>query len=331
MAETLAQAYADYFDIGVAIGKRHLTSHADILSRGDFTSVTAENAMKFESLEPREGEFNFSEADEIVDFAQRKGLKVRGHCLVWHQQTPAWVFLGKDGKPAAPELLRERMARHIERVVGHFKGAVYAWDVVNEAVQDKEDGQLLRQSPWLEILGPGFVAEAFRLANKVDPQALLFYNDYNEIDQPKRERILKLLSSLKAGGVPVGGMGMQGHYGPYWPDMAEVAKSVDAYSDLGLTVHLTEVDMSMYSWTHGPSPLKEPTQDMVDNQTKRYAELFKLLRDRKGKVGSVTFWCVADDATWLDYFPEFGRKNWPTLFDVAHAPKPAYFAVRDFK
>jgi endo-1,4-beta-xylanase len=200
---SLFRKYAASFPIGAAVDPTARETHAALLTQ-HFNSVTPENEMKFESVEKTEGSFDYTEADKLVAFAREHGMKVRGHTLVWHRQTPAWVFLDSSGAPASPALLLARMKNHIRNVVSHFKGSVYAWDVVNEAIMDngeyrteheeKED----QRSPWHGILGTTYIAEAFKAAHEADPDAKLFYNDYREYIPVKRQAIYEMLKGLLA-------------------------------------------------------------------------------------------------------------------------------------
>lgn len=320
----LRERFADCFPIGAAVGARHLEKHGSLIAE-QFSSLTAENCMKPESLQPREGEFDFREADILVNFAQKHGMKMRGHCLVWHNQTPDWVFRdpADPSQLASRELLMDRMVSHIQTVMEHFKGSVYCWDVVNEAVADKESG-LLRNTPWLRGIGSDWVAQAFRCAREADGDALLFYNDYNETEQPKLSKITGFLDRLRAEGVPIDGMGLQGHFGPSWPSIEELKIALNAYKALGLILQITELDVSVYRWNHGPSSLRYTTSEMLISQTARYRELFSLFLERRADLSGITLWGVTDDGSWLNNFPEPNRPNWPLLFDEMGKPKPAF-------
>ncbi len=191
----LHEAFNQRFRIGAAVNPTTLNTQSELLKH-HFNSITAENEMKFENLQPVEGKYTFAVADRLVDFATANGMGVRGHTLVWHNQTPQWMFENRDGSAADRETLLERMQAHIETVVSRYKGIIYAWDVVNEAVSDKSE-ELLRPSKWLDIAGEDFIAKAFEYAHAADSNALLFYNDYNESIPEKREKIYTLVKSLK--------------------------------------------------------------------------------------------------------------------------------------
>src|SRR5688572_3230059 len=207
----LKEYYKDYFNIGVAVSPRALKTDEAGLIVKEFNSLTAENAMKMGPIHPKENEYYWKDADSIAAFAEKNSLKMRGHTLCWHQQAPRWMFVGENGAPVSKEVLLARLKDHITTVVKRYKGKVYAWDVVNEAVSDSRD-TFLRNSVWLKICGEEYIAKAFQWAHEADPDALLFYNDYNEISSVKREKIYKLVKSLKDAGVPIHGVGLQGHW-----------------------------------------------------------------------------------------------------------------------
>ncbi|GBF77861.1 hypothetical protein PA598K_06439 [Paenibacillus sp. 598K] len=311
--------------MGAAVNPRTLVDQRDLL-REHFNSVTAENEMKFERLQPEEGRYTFEHADRMMDFAKEYGIGVRGHTLVWHNQTPAWVFEDGSGGTIDREGLLARMKSHIDTVVGRYKGEIYAWDVVNEAVADSGP-EVLRESPWLSIAGEDFIARAFEYAHAADPGALLFYNDYNESVPEKREKIYTLVKSLLDRDVPIHGVGLQAHWSLFHPDTDDIRRAIERYASLGLKLHITELDVSVFAHDDKRTDLKEPSAEMMERQAERYGEFFGLFREYSEYITSVTFWGAADDYTWLDYFPVRSRKNWPFLFDAAHQPKPSFWKV----
>jgi len=211
----LKDYYKDYFPIGVAVnpGMMEPGDNANfILSQ--FNSLTAENAMKMGPIHPEENRYNWAPADKIADFAVKHGLKLRGHTLCWHNQTPNWFFVDDSGKEVSKEVLLARLRQHIFDVAGRYKGKIYAWDVVNEAVPDGNGTELYRKSKFYEIIGETYIEKAFEYAHEADPGALLFYNDYNTENSSKRERIYQLVKKLKEKGVPIHGVGLQG-IGPF--------------------------------------------------------------------------------------------------------------------
>ncbi len=322
---SLQKIYENDFDIGAAVNLRTIETQKSLLAE-HFNSITAENDMKFESLQPEEGHFTFEKADQLAAFAKENGLKMRGHTLVWHNQTPIWVFQDGDGNVASRELLLQRMKEHITTVVQRYKGHLYGWDVVNEAIMD-EGQELLRKSPWLDIIGDDFIEKAFKFAHDADPDALLFYNDYNECHPGKREKIYKLVKSLVDKGVPIHGVGLQAHWNVYDPSMDELRSAIERYASLGLKLQFTELDVSVFSFDDRRTDLIKPTSEMLELQAERYGQFFKVFREYKEDITAVTFWGAADDYTWLDDFPVKGRKNWPFLFDENHEPKRAFWKV----
>jgi endo-1,4-beta-xylanase len=318
-------AQTDYFDMGVAIPASFVDNQVKAgLIKRHFNSITAENDMKWSNLQPKEGTFTFTNADKIVAFAQANGMKVRGHCLCWHNQVPAWIF--KDGTAdASKELILQRLRTHITTVVSHFKGKVYAWDVVNEAIDDGSSAY--RASKWYTICGEDYIFEAFAAARAADPDVKLFYNDYSAIDPPKRDKIYDLLVKLKTQNL-VDGMGLQGHWNISYPANSLVNDALNKFKSLGVQIQITEMDVSVY--TSNSDPESAYTDALAQQQTIAFGRYFLSFRTFKDAITGVTFWGLADDHTWLDNFPVPGRKNYPLLFDVNLDPKPAYFEVIDF-
>ncbi|MEJ6950372.1 endo-1,4-beta-xylanase [Halanaerobiaceae bacterium ANBcell28] len=330
---SLYEVFSEYFTIGAGVHPGRIDSKKDLILK-HFNSLTATNQMKPDALQSREGDFNFGSADYIVDFAVENDMKVRGHTLVWHNQTPSWFFEDENGnridqKEEITEEERQmvigRMENHINEVVGKYKGIVYAWDVVNEAI----DGGTYRDSPWLTIIGEEYIAKAFEFAHAADPDAKLFYNDYNATDPGKRDTIIEMLESLIEDGVPIHGMGLQGHWNIHGPSIFRIRTAIDMYSSLGLEIQITELDISMFEWGDNRK-LEEPTRRMLNMQRDRYKEIFELFREYSSVITNVTFWGVADTSTWLDNFPVEGRKEWPFLFDVNGEPKDSFWEVIDF-
>lgn len=315
----------EYFDMGVAIPASFVdnTIKAGLIKR-HFNSITSENDMKWSSLQPVEGTFNYTNADKIVSFAVENGLKVRGHCLIWHNQSPSWIF--SDGaSSASKELVLQRLRTHITAVMTHFKGKVYAWDVVNEAIDDGT--ATYRASKWYTTCGEDYILEAFRAARAADPAALLIYNDYTAIDPVKRDKIYNLLVKLKEEDL-VDGVGLQGHWNISYPSNPLINDAFSKYSSLGLEIQITEMDVSVY--TSNSAPETEYTAETEEQLAIAYGRFFISFRLFRDPITSVTFWGLADDRTWLDNFPVTGRKNYPLLFDTNLNPKKAYFEIIDF-
>lgn len=326
--KSLCNVYRDYFPIGAAVNKKLIKSHEGLLKK-HFNSITAENDMKFIEIHPKENEFTFEKADLLLQFAKENNKKMRGHTLVWHNQTPDWVFSNEDGSTISKEDLLLRMKEHISKVVGHYRDDIYCWDVVNEAIDDKTS-EFLRKTKWLEIIGEEYIEKAFLFAHEADPNAMLFYNDYNETNPEKRDKIIKLVKSLKAKDIPIHGIGLQGHWNIVTPTIDEIRESIERYAELGLKLQITEMDISVFEFDDHRADLSAPLEEMLEKQQKLYYDAFSLFREYKDVITGVTLWGVADDYTWLDNFPVIGRKNWPLLFDTHHNPKGSFWKVIDF-
>lgn len=329
----LKDYYKNCFPIGVAVGPRDLTNPQEsALITQQFNSLTAENAMKMSSIHPTENRYSWLDADAIVDFAVKNKMKVRGHTLCWHTQVPDWMFKDSLGNDVSKEVLLRRLKTHINTVVSRYKGRIYAWDVVNEVVPD--DSALFRNSKWFQITGEDFIAKAFEYAHEADPKAILFYNDYNTEIPEKREKIYNMLKGLLAKGVPIHGMGLQGHWSVNNPSQEELEKSIKMFSSLGLQIQVTELDVSVYSGRQGGQIGRNQrvekavyTPEMEQAQIEKYKMLFDVFRKYRKEITGVTFWNLSDRYTWLNMR---GRKNFPLLFDEDLKPKKVYWEVVKF-
>ena len=281
--------------------------------------------MKPETIHPRMSSWLTFSADEIADLARENGMVMRGHTFVWHRQTPGWFFASM-GSRASREVLLQRLREHMRYMGERYGDVVVAWDVVNEAIPDDPD-EYLRPSPYLDIIGEEYIRLAFEIAREEIPDAKLFYDDYSVLDPVKQDKIYRLLSGLIDAGVPVDGIGFQGHWNIYYPDADTLERAIRRFADLGLEIHITELDLSVYRHQDRSRSVPEPTEEILRLQAERYREIFEVLTRNSDLIGNVTFWGVADDSTWLDYYPVRGRKNWPLLFDESHEPKPAFYAV----
>jgi endo-1,4-beta-xylanase len=332
--EPSSKGLKDYFDfpIGVAVMPFNLRGDEGQLILQQFNSLTPENSMKMAPIHPEENRYFWNNADSIVNFAQEHNLKLRGHNLCWHNQSPRWMFIGSDGKTVSKELLLQRLKNHITTVVNRYKGKIYAWDVVNEAISDKP-GEYLRPSPWLQICGEEYIAKAFQYAHEADPDALLFYNDYNEISAAKREKIYKLIKSLKDAGIPIGGIGLQGHWAINEPSREQLDSTIKKFIDLGLKIQITEMDISVYPKEHNARERKPEDADTAfspqkeQKQLEEYKICFEVFHKYKKYISGITFWNVSDRSSWLDNFPVRGRKDYPLLFDRNLQPKKAYWEI----
>ncbi|HEY3429930.1 MAG TPA: endo-1,4-beta-xylanase [Cyclobacteriaceae bacterium] len=331
----LKDYYASYFTVGAAISPRALQTDEKDLLLSQFNSLTAENVMKVGPIHPEENKFNWAPADEIVSFAQANGFKMRGHTLCWHNQLPPWMFVDQKGDTVSKDVLLARLKTHITEVVTRYKGKIYAWDVVNEVISDKKD-EFYRPSTWYKICGEEFIAKAFQYAHEADPNALLFYNDYNEISAVKRKKIIKLVTDLKNAGVPIHGIGLQGHWAINEPSRAQLDSTLAEFAATGFKLQITELDISVYPKEHQRRERKAEDYDTaftVEKETKQlevYKMCFELFRKYKSSISSVTFWNISDRHSWLDSFPVRDRKDYPLLFDKDLKPKKVYWEVVKF-
>jgi endo-1,4-beta-xylanase len=365
---TLREAFKDDFRIGAAVN-RSIAAGAAAVRAGafrrspedvekdralvveQFDHVVPENDLKWALIHPREGAdgYNWEPADAFVDFGETHDMYIAGHTLVWHAQTPRWVFAGTNPPPASAEApapgggrrfgfsgprasreeLLARMRDHIHAVVGRYKGRIHAWDVVNEAISDR-GSDVLRNSPWLEIIGPDFIAKAFAYAHEADPDAILRYNDYGLENPEKRAKLMTLVKSLQEQGVPVMAIGSQTHVSAASPSFEEMDRALAEMKSLGLPIHITELDVNTAS--RGQRSFSADITDnagatgggIVENaeqrQAEQYANLFRAFRKHRDAVKVVAFWGANDAVSWRAN----GR---PLLFDGDNQPKPAFDAV----
>lgn len=331
----LKDVVGNKFLVGAALNVRQSsgadTSSLKIVKR-HFNSIVAENCMKSEEIQPREGEFFFDEADKFVNFGIENNMSIIGHCLIWHSQCPDWFFTDDKGNNVSPEILRQRIKTHISTVVGRYKGKIKGWDVVNEAIV--EDGSY-RKSKFYEILGEEFIPLAFQYAHEADPDAELYYNDYGMNVKGRREGVVKLIRSLKEKGLRIDAVGMQGHMGMDYPDIKEFEESMLAFAAEGVKVMITEWDMSALptarqsanisdtvAFRKSLNPYPDALPDSVNTAwNKRMDEFFTLFEKHSDIVTRVTAWGVSDGDSWKNDFPVRGRKDYPLLFDRNYQPK----------
>jgi endo-1,4-beta-xylanase len=322
---SLARAYRGQFLVGAAVDSAMvLDAGSREFLRNQYDVVVAEREMKPFALSKGEGRYDFAAADAIVSWANENGIKVRGHCLVWHLEEPPWMFT-RGGKPVSRDLLVQRMRDYIHAVVGHFKGRVWAWDVVNEAFVPGEPEKNVdgwRASRWYDIIGPSFIPLAFQFAREADPGALLFYNEYETQNPAKRSMILELIRSLKQKGIPIDGIGHEAHYDLGHPDPAELETTIQEVARLGLRNHITEMDISLReTWGLPGSPgVPAVTDELKARQARHWAELFRMFRRNEGKVEAVLTWSVNDETSWR------GRGDEPLLFRK-YQPTRSFWAV----
>ena len=332
---TLKSAFGQWFEMGAAIPGSELSDAEQSLLVNNFTNVTPENCLKPGAIEPEEGKFTFAAGDAFLAFAQTHGLKVNGHTLVWHEHCPDWFFLDQ-GKPADRQLVLQRMRAHITAEVSHYRGKVASWDVVNEAIADGTE--YLRNNQWFARIGSDYIAEAFLAAQKADPDAELYYNDYS-IEQPdKRAKALRLVHELQAAHVRLDGIGIQGHWQLDHIPYQEIEDAIVAFHQAGIKVMITELDIDVVPRKTGGADVGSKESQTADlyqegvpaevlaRQAEQYAKLFTLFRQHAEAVKRVTFWGLDDGRSWLNGWPR-KRTNYPLLWSRQLDPKPAFVAV----
>ncbi len=350
-ASVLKDAFEGAFLIGTAVNEDIVSgndSEAQNIVLEHFNTITAENVLKAGPLQPEPGVYDFSAADEFVEFGERHDMFIVGHTLVWHNQVPDWFFVDENGNPNTPEAQIEQMQSHIEAVAGRYAGRIDAWDVVNEVIA--EDGSY-RPTTWVNSVGDGdeMVKNAFRLAEEYAPGAELYYNDFNAWRPEKRDGIMRLVRMLQDEGIRIDGVGIQGHWGLNYPKKEYIEAAIDSFSTLGVKVMVSELDIDVLpltreaqiigtAFTHSQFQLEEFQEylnpyadglpDEVQQQlTDRYEELFRIFYDRRDKIDRVTLWGVHDEMSWKNDYNVPGRTNYPLLFDRDYQPKPAVDAI----
>lgn len=348
---SLKEAYAGRFLVGTAYDPANFSPAEVENIQAHYNVVTPENCMKPASIHPREDAYNFGQPDTLVSWAEANQMQIVGHTLVWHNQTGNWFFQNADGTEVDAETLRQRLRSHIHTVVGRYKGRIKGWDVVNEAIDDNNTSETaktehLRNSNWLRILGPEYLTLAFKWAHEADPQAELYYNDYNIERGFKHESSMRLLKRLLAEGAPITAVGIQGHW-DLNPNYAAIEKAIRDYRSLGLKVMITELDVTTRGTNTGALPgfglgaaaqaaatrtaEEAATQAAADaaereaawkKQAVAYERLFKIFDRHAGTVTRVTFWGINDRRSWR-------ATQQPLIFDGQMRPKPAFQAVLD--
>ena len=340
----LKDAFADDFLVGVAVGTHQTEGNEPAaleLVEEQFNAITPENLLKWQEVHPEPDEYNFGPADRYVQFGEKNGMKIIGHTLVWHNQTPRWVFEDEAGNPVDREILLQRMRDHIHTVVGRYKGRIHGWDVVNEAVDDEGN---LRLTPWQRIIGDDYIEKAFEYAHEADPDAELYYNDFSEWKPGRRKGYNRVVRDLKAKGIRIDGIGLQGHWGLDYPTLDELEAMFEDYRKLGVKLMITELDINLlprpepsqqgadisrnYELKQELDPYADGLPDAVQQAlTDRYTEIFACFHKNRDAIDRVTFWGVHDGHSWLNDWPVRGRTAYPLLFDRQLQPKPALDAV----
>ncbi|NPE47725.1 endo-1,4-beta-xylanase [Sphingobacterium sp. arapr2] len=333
----LKAAFADKFAIGTALNLNQIyekDSKAKALIESQFNTITAENCMKAMYLQPREGEFNFKDADRFVEYGEKHGMRLIGHTLIWHSQAPGWFFKDKEGKEVSKEVLIERMRKHIHTVLSRYKGRIKGWDVVNEAILDNGEW---RQSKFYQIIGEDFVRLAFQFAHEADPDAELYYNDYSMFLEGRRKGVVSMVRKLQEKGGKIDGIGMQGHLNIDYPALSDFENSLLAFSALGVKVMITEMEISVLPAPKQTRGAEVSTRFTYNKQLdpyakglpkdkelllgQRYKDFFALFLKHRDKIDRVTVWGVTDGDSWKNNWPVPGRRDYPLLFDRNYRPK----------
>lgn len=336
--KTLKEALNGKFLIGTAVYGRQTSGKdkaAVRLLREQFNAIVAENCMKSQVIHPEENRYDFTEADEFVEFGEKNNMTVTGHTLIWHSQLSPWFCVDDEGKNVSPEVLKKRMKDHITTVVKRYKGRIKGWDVVNEAIEDNGD---YRKSKFYEILGEEYIPLAFQYAHEADPDAELYYNDYSMANPGRRAAVVKLVKDLKKRGIRIDAVGMQGHIGMDYPRVSEFEKSMLAFAQAGVKVMITELDLTVlpspnphvgaevsasYEYKKEMNPYPDGLPEEVSKAwTKRMNDFFRLFLKHQDIIARVTLWGVTDSDSWRNNWPMPGRTDYPLLFDRNYQPKP---------
>lgn len=338
----LARVFRHAFLLGTSLTRAHIDGIDEKgveITKTHFNAVTPENIMKWEAIHPEKGRYDFDAADRFVEFGANNNMFVVGHTLIWHGQTPQWVFETEPGEPPR-DILLERMRDHIHAVVGRYKGRDHGWDVVNEALND--DGTL-RNSPWYRWIGKEYILKAFEYAQEADPDAGLYYNDYS-LEQPvKRQAAVELVKWLQEMGAPITGIGTQSHFGLDYPELDDFDRTLDAFARLNIDVMVTELEVDVVpasieyqgadisaciELTERLNPYPDTLPDSIQRElADRYKNIFEVLLNHRDTVTRVTVWGITDGDSWKNYWPARGSTNYPLLFDRNWRPKPAFFSV----
>lgn len=340
---TLKDAYKNYFLIGASLNRAHIVEEDKLgasLITTQFNTISPENTLKWESVHPQPDRYNFELSDRYVAFGEKYGMAIIGHTLIWHNQTPDWVFKDKKGNLVNRDELLRRLRDHIQTLVGLYKGKIKGWDVVNEALN--EDGTL-RQSLWLKIIGKDFIDKAFQFAHEADPKAELYYNDYSLEIEPKLKGAIELVKHLRVANIPIRAIGLQCHSNLIFPTISQLDHAISEFAKLGVKVNITELDVNVLPDPDGFAgaevTVSFATKEKLDpyraglpsavqqNLANRYRDLFRTFLNHRKDIERVTFWNVTDRDSWLNNFPVRGRTNYPLLFDRKGKAKLAFDAV----
>jgi Beta-1,4-xylanase len=334
--KTLGEVTKGKFLFGVAVNVPQVNGvdavETELVAK-EFSAIVPENCMKPQPIHPEENRYNWEDADKFVTFGEKNNQAVTGHCLIWHSQIGRWFFLDAEGKDVSPEVLKERMHQHIATVVGRYKGRINGWDVVNEAF---EDNGTYRNSKFYQILGKDFIKYAFQFAHEADPNAELYYNDYNVETPAKCDAIVQLVKELKAAGCRIDAVGSQAHMHMNSPTLEATEASLKKLKDAGVHVLITEWDISIlpspyeganiaanFKYSAEMDPYRDAVpEDVQQKWNKRMLDMFALFLKYNDVIDRVTVWGLTDNTTWLNNFPIRGRKDFPMLFDRNNQRKP---------
>jgi len=343
----LKSEFSESFKIGLAVNDDIVSGESAELQKivkQQANSITLENSMKAEVINPKKGKFNFNAADKFVDFGNKNDMYVLGHTLVWHNQTPDWFFVNDNNEPNTPSQQLEQMHQYIKVVAGRYAGKVDAWDVVNEIIG--EDGKY-RDTIWVQRVGDGdeVVKAAFKYAEKYSPNTELYYNDFNAWRPEKREGIIRMVKMLQKNGIRIDGIGIQAHWGLNFPKTEYIESAINAYAELGLKVMITELDVDVLPITKEGQvigkglldsqfeleefevfldPYQNGLPPEIERQlAKRYQELFEIFYKHRNKIDRVTLWGVDDSMSWKNTYPISNRTNYPLLWNRNLQPKSA--------
>ncbi|MCR4735823.1 MAG: endo-1,4-beta-xylanase [Treponema sp.] len=329
-AVNLKDIFKDYFSIGTALNHYSLT-HDTIetqLVKKHFNLIVAENCTKMERIYKSETELDFSKANDFLTFGKCNNFQMRWHTLVWHNQSPKWIFHDNDGNLVSKETLEERLKHYIRSVMNYCKGfQVSSFDVVNEVISDKSFKLRTKEdySLWYEILGPDYIDKAFLWAHEADPRVELAINDYNlEILPQKRQAMYELLQGMIKKEIPVNAVGLQMHININNPPIKQIEDTINLYGSLGLKVLITEMDVSVYE--SEKEERKIYTAELLEKQAERYKELFDCFKrcSKRGYLDKVILWGITDGSSWKNHFPVPGRGDCPLLFNTDGSSKPAF-------
>lgn len=340
---SLKTLFAKEFMVGAALNANQFEERdvaGSTLVKQQFNTISPENVLKWEVVHPTRGTYNFVPGDKFVEFGTRNGMFIVGHTLVWHSQTPRWVFQDDKGAPVSRDTLLARMRDHIFTVVGRYKGRIKGWDVVNEALN--EDGTL-RNSPWRSIIGDDFILKAFQYAHEADPNVELYYNDYSLENPAKRSGAVRLIKELQSKGVKIHAVGSQAHMKMDWPSVGLEDSTIAIFAATGVKVNITELDIDVLpsgsanrtadvglrmEANKALNPWPDALPDSVQAKlAKRYADMFAVYRKHAASIDRITFWGVSDGDSWLNGWPIPGRTSYPLVFDRQHKAKPAFDAI----